>query len=52
MYDFPYDLELQWPVDFEEITEWTPLWYEIPGTLDHMENDVHYPEKFGIYQFK
>jgi len=22
----------------------------LPGTLDHMENDVHYPEKFGIYQ--
>ena len=22
----------------------------LPGTFDHMENDVHYPEKFGIYQ--
>ena len=41
MYDFPHDLELQWPVDFEEITEWTPLWYEIPGTLDHIKIVVH-----------
>jgi len=22
----------------------------LPGTFDNMENDVHYPEKYGIYQ--
>ena len=35
VYDFPQDLELQWPVDFEEISEWTPLWYELPSLADY-----------------
>jgi hypothetical protein len=33
-YDYPYELELSWPVVFETIVDWTPLHFPIEGTTD------------------